>query len=709
MPKTRFLLIFLLIPVLGYAGISLTKTMKSTRIHSDAITCISITRDEHGILTMGLDGMIKFWGISRPNKFYKMGVGLKIPKQFLLFNYAFNGEKNLIPFYTQGIIKIFSLNDETLETEQILKMDFQSQLTSIEISKRGHYTAVGYISGHIQVFDNVTGKLSISFLRHRSAVTAMAFSEDENTLISGDDNGKIWTTNLATGKEEIGLLRGTASIIYLASIENGKKIISGSLDNVVRIWDVELKREMKSERALLWNSQMVAVSPDEAFIACLDNDSTIQFIDSKNFTKVSSVSTVSAISSMCFSSEGNYFTIGDIEGTISVWDVTGIESSPKSRIAPEFVMISPLIGKDTRGMRVVELKNETAVEFSGVVGTMVKFDSITINNKRANVAPLTEAERIHYKFEHKYGYKFHLQDTLNYGSMRVLINGYTKSLVAAVENFTITIEKTEEPRKPEQAQFQTHAFIVGISNFNDPAWNLNYAAEDAKLFYRMLNDPRMGALSRNNIKLLLDDEATRETILDELSARMKMTAENDVVFIYFATHGFAEDGEVYYMASNTNPNKLLLSGVRSQDIVDVVERDGKGRKVIMFFDACNSGGTGQKLAVRGGLTNDEINAFYEEIAKEKEFFVTISATDNGEYSKEGKEWGDGHGVFTYYLAMGIKGGANTDFDQYVTLNELYTFVLKNVRQDTQGKQNPKLHYKQSANFPMNVPIAIVVR
>ncbi len=701
------LLFSILLSLCANAGMTLSKSFGIRRAHADIIASLSVSNNEKIILSAGFDGVMKGWQIEDNNVITKAGTTLNINKQNLFLNYKLSGEKNLVPFISQGVMKLFSLSDVSMGTEQILKLDFQSSVTSVAISQSGNLTAVGYAAGVIHIFDNLTGKASIAFQRHRYAVTSMAFSRDENILVSGDDDGKIWTTNLATGKEDAAILRGTSAIVNLYMMSDGKTVVAGSQDNVLRIWDMDSKKEIKSIRAQMWNSNMLSVSPDETILSYLANDTLIQFVETKEYQKINSLASQNSISALTFSPQGKIFCAANTNGGITVWRISGLDTKPIKVIPPELIITSPLVTKDVRGMKVAEIRNTTAVEFSGIVGSMSTIDSVTVNGKRALLSAMTKDEMKQRGFEHRNGIKFSFKDTLAYGQYKILINVYSNRLLSIAENISISLEKNVEAPKPEQPQFQTHAFIVGVSQYKESAWNLNYAAEDAKLFYRILSDPRMGAISRNNVKLLIDDEATRETILDELEARMKTTAENDVVFIYFATHGFSEDGEVYYMAYNTNPSKLRLSGVRSQDLVDVIQKYGKNRKVIMFFDACNSGGTGQKLATRGALTADDINAFYSEIAKEKEFFVTISATDNGEFSREGKEWGDGHGVFTYYLAMGIKGGANTDYDQYVTLNELYSFVLKNVRQDTQGKQNPKLHYKQSANFPLNVPIAIV--
>ena len=49
-----------------------------------------------------------------------------------------------------------------------------------------------------------------------------------------------------------------------------------------------------------------------------------------------------------------------------------------------------------------------------------------------------------------------------------------------------------------------------------------------------------------------------------------------------------------------------------------------------------------------------------------------------------------HGVFTYYLLRGLKGAANANSDQIVTIRELYTYVHTKVREYTTNVQTPVL-------------------
>jgi uncharacterized caspase-like protein len=66
----------------------------------------------------------------------------------------------------------------------------------------------------------------------------------------------------------------------------------------------------------------------------------------------------------------------------------------------------------------------------------------------------------------------------------------------------------------------------------------------------------------------------------------------------------------------------------------------------------------------------------------------ISASDEKQLSQEGKEWGGGHGVFTYFLLKGLQGDASYNKDGHVTLGELIPYLSEKVRRETKNAQSP---------------------
>ncbi|MBP1739646.1 MAG: putative Histone acetyltransferase, partial [Deltaproteobacteria bacterium] len=64
----------------------------------------------------------------------------------------------------------------------------------------------------------------------------------------------------------------------------------------------------------------------------------------------------------------------------------------------------------------------------------------------------------------------------------------------------------------------------------------------------------------------------------------------------------------------------------------------------------------------------------------------LTASGANEVSAEDDELQ--HGVFTHFLIKGLQGEADTDSDGLITVDEVYTYVSKQVPQATNQEQHP---------------------
>ena len=246
------------------------------------------------------------------------------------------------------------------------------------------------------------------------------------------------------------------------------------------------------------------------------------------------------------------------------------------------------------------------------------------------------------------------------------------------------------------------AVVVGVSKFRDPrVRGLRYTDKDALSFYDYLRSPYGGAVEHDRAKLLVNERATRAEILKAVKDVLKRAFEDDMVILYFATHGMvdADTDELYFLGYDTDPTNLLATGIAQSDLERLM-RISKAGKVVFITDACHSGGLGIALAMRG---QEEVARFLAKVAEAKDGIAVLSASSANEFSQEGERWGGGHGVFTYYLLRGLKGEADFDADGIVTIREAYDYLYRKVAEDTAGGQHPEL----KGNFDNNLPLGIV--
>lgn len=262
---------------------------------------------------------------------------------------------------------------------------------------------------------------------------------------------------------------------------------------------------------------------------------------------------------------------------------------------------------------------------------------------------------------------------------------------------------------PSFAQATSRALIVGISRYSQlpPDAQLQYADDDAQLFYDFLLSKSAGNFEKDNVRLLLNEKATAAEIYNGLDWLVDETKEGDRTFIYFSGHGDIEKKTMRqrgFLLAHDSPRAGYKVGgtvdiTYLQDILETLVSQNKS-KVILITDACRSG----KLA--GGesgvaQTTTALQEQWNNITK-------ILSSQAGELSEESKTWGDGHGVFTYNLINGLWGVADTNGDGYVSLSELNVYLSQEVPKATDDTQHPVVSGNLRTNLSKADPAMVAL-
>jgi len=229
------------------------------------------------------------------------------------------------------------------------------------------------------------------------------------------------------------------------------------------------------------------------------------------------------------------------------------------------------------------------------------------------------------------------------------------------------------------------AVVIGVSRYGDTRISrLQFADRDAEAIRDFLVDPKGGAIPPENVVYLTNEEATFLKIRSALFDFLTKPGPDDLVIVYFAGHGtndFKKRPDNYYLLGyDTDLENLGSTAVPMWDLQAAFERTLQAN-VVTLVDACHSGGIGQAVP---NMTNQRwIKAGFGQNR------AIITASDVDEVSLEGKQWGGGHGVFTYYVLQGLKGSADLHHDRKITVGELFDFVRPHVEQATSGSQTPR--------------------
>ena len=244
---------------------------------------------------------------------------------------------------------------------------------------------------------------------------------------------------------------------------------------------------------------------------------------------------------------------------------------------------------------------------------------------------------------------------------------------------------------------QRWAVVIGVSRYQDtriPA--LRYASVDAKSLCEWLTSPQGGRYAPSRVNLLLDRDATARNIRGALFEWLGQALEEDIVTVYFAGHGSPQSPDhpenLFLLPYDAQYDNIASTGFPMWDIETALKRFIKAKRVVVIADACHAAGVGNSfdLARRAGrgIKVNPISAGLQNLSQVGEGVCVISASDEKQLSQEGKRWGGGHGVFTYFLLQGLEGQADYNKDTKVTLGELIPFLSEQVRRATRNAQSP---------------------
>jgi WD40 repeat protein/transcriptional regulator with XRE-family HTH domain len=171
------------------------------------------------------------------------------------------------------------LQDATLSgallRESVFTETFDASWT-VAISRSGQYWAAASQRGEVRVWREAGQTLHLVWQAHTDMVTSIAFSPDE------------------------------------------RRLASGSLDNSLKLWDVE-------SRALLWTGwqtngpNCLAFAPDGSLLASGGFDATVRLWDARSGTPLEELPHPGVVFSLAWSPDGRLLASGDFAGTIRLW------------------------------------------------------------------------------------------------------------------------------------------------------------------------------------------------------------------------------------------------------------------------------------------------------------------------------------------------------------------------------------------------------
>jgi len=254
-----------------------------------------------------------------------------------------------------------------------------------------------------------------------------------------------------------------------------------------------------------------------------------------------------------------------------------------------------------------------------------------------------------------------------------------------------------------------YLIVVGINEYRNPRYNLNYAVTDASAFRDVIMKEAQPIFKEIRPVFIQDSEATKEGIVNVLTGIAIAAKEQDMLIFYYAGHGAMSEGinfeSEYFLIPHEvtkiyGAEEALRENALSAEQIRGLSQQINAQKQVFIIDACQSGGALEAFASRGAAEEKAI----AQLARSTGTYW-IAASGSEQFATEFKDLG--HGVFTYALLEGLKGGAEGgEGDGRITVKELSAFIETRVPElSEQYKGKPQ--FPTGFGYGNDFPVVIV--
>jgi WD40 repeat protein/uncharacterized caspase-like protein/tetratricopeptide (TPR) repeat protein len=538
--------------------------------------------------------------------------------------------------------------------------------------------------------------------------SVFTLSPDATRIVTGDYEGNIRVFD-DTGRKELNTFRQEQSVNWLKIASDNRLLLTASAqDNTVHLWDMQREKEL-ARITTFQNGTWVVTDLDGRF-------DTNNIEGARGLSWVLEDEPLRPLPLEIFSRD--YYTPQLLRKIIDGEKLAPIPSLESlNRVQPRVRILRVEPEPDAASMVSV------VVEVAGDQREYVRDGETVLYNTGANDLRLFRDRQL-VAHEPKAGGRIRLdpqthKTTLTFHNIQLPLDGSTRPVEFSAYAFNDSRVKSETDRfkftpRQNMAAQKGRAYVLtfGVNLFDNPAWNLSFAANDAREMSKALTQkldaanqylevvplslvsdgqsaPGEAKAIKKNIEMVLKrlaGERVEEGIIKAIPNldRVKKATPQDLIVISFSTHGYADESSVFYLlpqdTGGTGEGRRLdadtiKQAISSDELATWLQEVDAG-ELVMVIDACHS------AAVTGGefKPGPMGSRGLGQLAYDKRMKL-LAATQADSVALEHNRLQ--HGILTYALIYdGLERGS-ADFrpkDTTITLTEWLAYGVARVPQ-----------------------------
>lgn len=626
---------------------------------------------------------------------------------------------------------------------------------------------------NVAVLSDATTGTAIRQFEHMLDVFSVAFSPDGKFALTGDGYGwpypkgtaTLW--NLTTGT----MVREWKHAHVVWSVEfspDGKHVLTGCSDGVVRLWDVATGATIREYQGHSWAVTFVGFSPDGKYLLSASQDKIVLrdrstgdqvktfpglaavgnnlnmiaiSADSRHIAAASDRQSASVYSIQTGELLCRIFTLNEDDwavvtpdgrfdasqgGMKSLYYVQGMDVLPLESFFDQFytpnLMARVLSGETVERTTTVDFSNTVKLPPLVKITSPTEGQSVTTETLDIAVEATDQGGGIDEIRLFQNG-KLVSEEQRGMKKMAAagarLSKAYQVVLVPGMNEFRATAfnnDRTEAnpyvmtvELKAAQASANMHILAIGLNEYQNPKYKLNYGKADAEAFVQAVENRSKGIFMTIKKQVIHDQQAVRSTIEKAFETVVAEAQPQDAFVFFYAGHGVMSEGDAsnpaeFYLVPHDvtqlyGNDEMLNQKAVSAKLLKSWCAKIKAQKQLVVLDACQSGGAVETFAMRGASEEKAILQLARSAG-----VVVMASTGTEQFATEFAQLG--HGAFTYALLKGLDGEADgSPKDGKITVKELEAYLgdrLPEITKQYRGTAQYPNSYARGQDFPIGV-------